>query len=190
MVDAARQLIRERGYHAMALSDVLARSSTPRGSVYHHFPGGKAQIAREVAATHARAQIEEIDRLAESAGSPADLIGLYVGRAREGLVASGYSRGCALAPLVIEGSESFDEMGDASLRAFTLIIEALAFKLIALGLDHARAQELAHAVIAAVQGALVTSRALRSVDAFVAISAMLTEHALAVTAHAAPPRLS
>lgn len=190
MVEAARQLIRERGYHAIALSDVLARSSAPRGSIYYHFPEGKAQIATEVAASHARAQVEEINRLAESARSPADLVGLYVGRAREELEASGFSRGCAIAPLVIEGGEFSDEIENASRRALTLIIEALELQLTVLGLEKAAARELANAVIAAVEGALVTSRALRGVDAFAAISVMLTERALALTTHDAPSRLS
>ena len=47
MVQAARQLIRERGYHATAFSDVLELSGAPRGSVYFHFPGGKTQLAIE-----------------------------------------------------------------------------------------------------------------------------------------------
>jgi AcrR family transcriptional regulator len=45
MVQAAKQLMRERGYNATAFSDVLKLSGAPRGSVYFHFPGGKAELA-------------------------------------------------------------------------------------------------------------------------------------------------
>jgi TetR/AcrR family transcriptional regulator, lmrAB and yxaGH operons repressor len=58
MVLAARQLIRERGYHATAISDVLERSGAPRGSVYFHFPGGKPQLAVEAAEAHAHEQVQ------------------------------------------------------------------------------------------------------------------------------------
>src|SRR6202453_1832910 len=88
MVQAARQLIRERGYHATAFSDVLELSGAPRGSVYFHFPGGKAQLAMEAAAAHAHEQVVIIDEAADSAASASELVALYVNAGREGMVAS------------------------------------------------------------------------------------------------------
>lgn len=41
MVVSAALLIRERGAHATAISDVLQHSGAPRGSAYHYFPGGR-----------------------------------------------------------------------------------------------------------------------------------------------------
>src|SRR5689334_9309655 len=69
MVQAARQLIRERGYNATAFSDVLELSGAPRGSVYFHFPGGKTQLAMEAAEAHAHEQVTLIDRAADQADS-------------------------------------------------------------------------------------------------------------------------
>src|ERR1700677_1973243 len=90
MVQAARQLIRERGYGATAFSDVLTRSGAPRGSVYFHFPGGKAQLAAEAAEAHAHEQVEIIDRAAGEAGSAAQLVERYVTLGRDGMVTAGY----------------------------------------------------------------------------------------------------
>src|SRR6201992_2367909 len=100
MVQASRQLIRERGYNATAFSDVLKLSGAPRGSVYFHFPGGKAEMAIAAAAADAQEQVEPIARAAEQAGSAAQLIEVYLDLGREGMVASGYARGCGIAPLV------------------------------------------------------------------------------------------
>ena len=47
MIASTTALIRERGVEATALSDVLEHSGAPRGSIYHHFPGGKAQLVEE-----------------------------------------------------------------------------------------------------------------------------------------------
>src|ERR1700733_9978309 len=93
MVQAARQLIRERGYHATAISDVLERSGAPRGSVYFHFPGGKPQLAMEAAEEHAHEQVAYIDRAADQADSAAGLVEVYLDLAREGMVTSDYTRG-------------------------------------------------------------------------------------------------
>src|SRR3989441_12154394 len=45
MVRSAAALIRSRGVSATSLSDVLTHSGAPRGSIYHHFPDGKRQLA-------------------------------------------------------------------------------------------------------------------------------------------------
>ena len=47
MTRSAAVLFGERGFSGTGLRDVIAHSSTPRGSIYHHFAGGKAELARE-----------------------------------------------------------------------------------------------------------------------------------------------
>ena len=47
MIRSAATLIRERGVEGTSFSDVLAHSGAPRGSIYHHFPRGKAQLVEE-----------------------------------------------------------------------------------------------------------------------------------------------
>src|SRR3989440_11061505 len=47
MIETAALVMRERGVEATSFSEVLARSGAPRGSIYHHFPGGKAQLIEE-----------------------------------------------------------------------------------------------------------------------------------------------
>src|ERR1700710_2893344 len=49
LLKGARQLLAEKGYAGMELRDVAERGKAPRGSIYHHFPGGKVQLAREAA---------------------------------------------------------------------------------------------------------------------------------------------
>src|SRR5881409_2117240 len=47
MIQSAALLFREHGVRGTAFADVLEHSGAPRGSVYHHFPGGKRQLAEE-----------------------------------------------------------------------------------------------------------------------------------------------
>src|ERR1700678_1638731 len=53
MIEAAWLLIAERGLEGMATREVLARTGAPRGSVYHHFPGGRTELI-EAALDHSR----------------------------------------------------------------------------------------------------------------------------------------
>jgi TetR/AcrR family transcriptional regulator, lmrAB and yxaGH operons repressor len=171
MVGAARELLRERGYHSMALSEVVQRGAAPRGSVYHHFPQGKAQLAAAAADVHAGEQVDVINRLGAAAATAEELAGAFVDVARDGMRDSGYGRGCAVAPLVTEVGTASDELAAASRRAYFLMVETLALRFVVLGVAEAGARELAHAVVAGVQGALVTSRALRGTEPFAAVRA-------------------
>src|SRR3954452_6007300 len=47
MIRSAAILFRENGVRGTAFADVLEHSGAPRGSVYHHFPGGKRQLGEE-----------------------------------------------------------------------------------------------------------------------------------------------
>src|SRR3954449_11326298 len=64
MVVSAALLIRERGAHSTAISDVLEHSGAPRGSAYHHFPGGRTQLlceAVDYAAEYTAARVAKTD---------------------------------------------------------------------------------------------------------------------------------
>src|SRR2546426_10055961 len=62
LLNGARQLLAEKGYAGMELRDVAARGHAPRGSIYHHFPGGKRQLAVEAAELEGREIRDLIER--------------------------------------------------------------------------------------------------------------------------------
>nr|WP_321982307.1 TetR/AcrR family transcriptional regulator [uncultured Cohaesibacter sp.] len=45
LVVAAADLLRQKGYAATGISDLLQAAGVTRGSLYHHFPGGKSDLA-------------------------------------------------------------------------------------------------------------------------------------------------
>ena len=56
MVIGAAQLLAERGLQDTSFSQVLELTGAPRGSIYHHFPGGKDELvaaAIDLAGAHA-----------------------------------------------------------------------------------------------------------------------------------------
>lgn len=46
MIESTIALLRERGAAGMTIDAVLEHSGAPRGSVYHHFPGGRRELLR------------------------------------------------------------------------------------------------------------------------------------------------
>tara|TARA_R110002049_G_scaffold307712_2_gene509078 strand:- start:50335 stop:50919 length:585 start_codon:yes stop_codon:yes gene_type:complete len=45
LIRAAGRLFRTHGYHGVGLNDILAAADAPKGSLYHHFPNGKSDLA-------------------------------------------------------------------------------------------------------------------------------------------------
>jgi len=45
LIFAAANLFSERGYHGVGLAEILSQAQAPKGSLYHHFPNGKPDLA-------------------------------------------------------------------------------------------------------------------------------------------------
>lgn len=177
MIAAARRLFREHGYFGTALSDVVAESSAPRGSLYFHFPGGKEELATEVALVHAADTIAHINRAAGTTSTAAELIATFIGLPRDEIIASGYREGCAVAPIVIETAPASVQLADTTRRGFQDVIATLAARLTEKGVPGDRAGQLALNAVTAMEGALILSRVLRSPEPFNAAIAELTASA-------------
>jgi TetR/AcrR family transcriptional regulator, lmrAB and yxaGH operons repressor len=166
MIHAAAELFRQRGYHATTFSDVVRDSGAPRGSTYFHFPGGKAELAREATA-RAGEEIEElVGQAARHAGDPASLVRALAQIMAGRLERSGYQNGCPIATMVLELAPRDAAFSAAFDSVFARWRAALTARLEPLGLAPGRAAALAGLTISALEGALVLSRAARSTEPF------------------------
>jgi TetR/AcrR family transcriptional regulator, lmrAB and yxaGH operons repressor len=184
MVDAARTLFRRNGYNATALSDVLRESGAPRGSVYYHFPGGKEELGREVAALHGADNIALVDRLANETTTADELLSALVALERDQFRASDYQEGCAVAPIVLEMASSTPALSEVARIGYEKMLVALAKRLIEKGIPADAADELAAVTLTGIQGSLVLCRALHDVQPFDALIATVTERARRLTGDA------
>jgi len=162
MVISAALLIRERGAHATAISDVLAHSGAPRGSAYHYFPGGRTQLlceAVDYAGEHVGAIISE-------AGGGLELLDTLIDKYRRQLLDSDYRAGCPIVAVSVEAGEEPDRerMGPVIERAaavFDRWSKLIAQRFVADEIPPDQAGELAALATAAIEGAIVLARVRR-----------------------------
>ncbi|WP_186241202.1 TetR/AcrR family transcriptional regulator [Mycobacterium simulans] len=162
MVVSAALLIRERGAHATAISDVLQHSGAPRGSAYHYFPGGRTQLlceAVDYAGEHVAAIINDTQPGVE-------LLDTLVDKYRQQLLGSDFRAGCPIAAVSVEAGEAADRerMAPVIERAaavFDRWCDLIAQRFIADGIPSERAKELAALVTSALEGALLLARVQR-----------------------------
>jgi TetR/AcrR family transcriptional repressor of lmrAB and yxaGH operons len=63
LLRAASDMIRRNGYDGVGLNQILGAADLPKGSLYHHFPGGKSELAQS-ATVWAAAGVERlVDRI-------------------------------------------------------------------------------------------------------------------------------
>jgi TetR/AcrR family transcriptional repressor of lmrAB and yxaGH operons len=161
MIETTARLLQHRGYHGTALSDILAESAAPRGSLYFHFPGGKDQLVIEATrAAVAEATHELRDALAQ-AKTPAQGVRAYVEAAARIMQESDYAFGCPVAPVILDATAGVTELAELCRQAFEDWLGLLRASFVAAGIPSRRAQALAVFVVSAIEGALVMARGYR-----------------------------
>ncbi|WP_236245945.1 TetR/AcrR family transcriptional regulator [Streptomyces sp. CC210A] len=164
MVDAAVDALRERGLQGMSFTDVLARSGAARGAIYHHFPGGKNQLAAEAATRHGH---EVRARLAEfGATDPMGVAAAFVDFARPVVQAAARGAGCAVAAVTVPADEDDGELCQAAATTFASWTEQLGRNLQDAGLPVPEAEEKATLLVALLEGTQVLCRASGSTEPF------------------------
>lgn len=162
LIAATRALIEAKGYHGTGLNEVITTSGAPRGSLYHHFPGGKDQLVAEALVVAGR----EVDGIVAEAASTArdsrELVSALLGALADRMVAADYAKGCPVATVALEVAATNDTLQAICDGIYTDWRRALAEALLADGHLATDVDDLAAAVLALVEGALVLARAARS----------------------------
>jgi AcrR family transcriptional regulator len=172
MVRSAAALIGTQGMNATSFSDVLADSGAPRGSIYHHFPDGKRQLAADAVAWTAEQVVSRLQ--ASTPATPADVVGNFVALFRSVFLASGGTAGCAVAGVTIDVGAGDEDLRATADRAFRSWTHLLTEQFASVGLARPRAAAAATATVAAVEGALILSRAEGSDGPLDTVAAQLT----------------
>jgi AcrR family transcriptional regulator len=163
MITSTALLIRERGAHSTAISDVLEHSGAPRGSAYHYFPGGRTQLlceAIDFASDHVAAQIA-------GATTGIDVLDAVVAGFRKQLTNSDYRAGCPVVAVAVEAGDPAKDQNAAVLeRAGAALVrwtDLITARLVDDGIAEDLARELSVFITSAIEGAIVIARATRDV---------------------------
>ena len=160
MLHSAIALMQRNGAAAVTVDAVLADSGAPRGSVYHHFSGGRDQIVSEALRNAGDMMTAMVVNGAQT--SPLEAIETFVEFWTDMLVSGDYAHGCPVVAAAVSGAESSPDLQSTVAQIFTDWHVALSESLAAWGVDPARSEPLASMVVASFEGALVLARSRRS----------------------------
>jgi TetR/AcrR family transcriptional regulator, lmrAB and yxaGH operons repressor len=164
MIEAAIDLMRSYGLSGAGINDVVQLSGAPRGSLYHHFPGGKLQMAREALALHAERMAAVIDEaLASANAGPRKVMALFEVFARR--VEEGqFQKSCPFGCVALDLDASTEELRDIVAQGFESWQALIAAHFAALG--PRASMEFAGLLLTGIEGAYVRARAEHSGQPF------------------------
>lgn len=161
LLQVATRLFQQRGYHAVGLAEILALSETPKGSLYHHFPGGKPELAEACITRITASSLAALDHASESS---ADIVGFLRQLGTESsawLERTDWRDGSLLAVIGQEQGGDDSALADAVRIAYQRIEMRLAKWLMLEGVAVARARDIAATIIASHEGAMLLARCRR-----------------------------
>ncbi len=162
LLSAMRLALATHGYHGIGLTELLKTSDTPKGVLYHHFPGGKRDLT--IATITLEATRVQIFFQSELASSKPTLWKLraWFDSAYLHLEKSEFQLGCPLAGAAHNIQEADKELRDALATAFAGIRHQLSAELISAGLNPIDSEKWAELILSTFEGGLLLARTARS----------------------------
>lgn len=157
LINLAGPLLRRQGYAATSVQQVLSEGGVGPGSLYHHFPKGKAQLAHAVVVAAGNdVNLILTKHLANHSSAASAIEGWF-----DILSASldhDARDGCPIAPIALESVNGEPELQAAAAAAYDSWVETIRERLTLAGWPAEQARETALAILSLMQGALLLSR--------------------------------
>ena len=169
MIRSAIARFAERGVQGSSFADVIAHSGAPRGSIYHHFPGGKDELVRAVLDTMTAVGPRALAPL--QGRDAAGVIDGFLDGWQQILETSDYAAGCSVLGVTVTAED--DSIRASAGGVFDTWAHELARLLRAGGVADASARPLAWTLISAAEGAVAVCRARRSMEPLDSVRAQL-----------------
>jgi AcrR family transcriptional regulator len=164
ILTATNELFRRGGYHGTSLKEVIVAAGVTTGSLYHFFPGGKAQLAAASLTDSGASYQQLFELIADDAPDVVAAFASFFDGAADTLEESDFLDVCPIGTVAREMASTDDALRHAADSVFVGWIEAAAARLRAAGVGAAAADELAVTAIAAFEGSLVLARTRRDAD--------------------------
>ena len=175
-------LLRTQGYAATGVAQIVAAAKAPFGSLYHHFPGGKVDLAAEAIRTSGAAYVALLPATFDPAPDlPAGIRAFFTAAAAH-LLETDFADACPIATVALEVASTNETLRQATADVFDGWLDYGTAYFAGRGLSAGLARKLTLALVTALEGAFVLDQATRRTEAL-AMAGDLVATWLAATDH-------
>jgi AcrR family transcriptional regulator len=151
----------ERGYVGSGLQQIVAQSGATIGSLYHFFPGGKADLAAETLRVSGAAYQALVEAVFDAAPNVVSGVQACYEGAAATLEMTDYADACPIATVALEVASSDEPLRQVTAEIFDSWLFSATSRLEAGGVAPERARQLAVLLVAALEGGFLLSRAAK-----------------------------
>ncbi|MFJ5141705.1 TetR/AcrR family transcriptional regulator [Streptomyces sp. NPDC088707] len=162
IVRATSRLMQRQGYEGTGIKQISVEAGATLGSVYHFFPGGKQELGTAAVRLGDEEFAELLAEALDAEPEPEKALVALTASLVDGLRDSDWLDGCPVTSTVVGTAKSAPGVQEAAAEAFARWRAVVARKLAASGFTETDAEELAHTVIATLEGAELASQVARS----------------------------
>ena len=174
LIEAARVLFWEKGYAATGLAEILSRAEANSGSFYHFFESKDALLRTVLESYVDLLEPHVLAPVRAAAATPLDEVFGLLASYRQRLISTSFHYGCPIGRLALELDPENVPAHDLIARNFTAWKAAVAAAVTRAALPHP--QDVATFVLTVMEGAVMQSRAHRSIAPFDACVRQLRIH--------------
>lgn len=164
LVTAMAELLRTRGYSGTSVKQVTAAARAPMGSLYHHFPEGKPQLAEAALRTSGAAYGQLIPLLMDPYDDLREAVPAAFAAAAEQIEQTGWINMCPVSTVAGEIADAEPALREVTAEVIGAWIADGTEYFTRRGLPPAAAHDLILALLSSLEGAFVLCRTLRSAE--------------------------
>ncbi|WP_344830418.1 TetR/AcrR family transcriptional regulator [Actinocorallia longicatena] len=168
IVLAMAELMRAQGYAATGVNQLTRAANAPMGSLYHHFKGGKREIAAAALRQTGAVYIQLLPLLLDPHEDLAAGIEAAFAAAAADMRDTGWANMCPVGTVAGEVADAEPRLREAAAEVMTHWVDEASAYLTGRGLSGADARDTAFALLSALEGAFVMARTLRSTEPLLA----------------------
>lgn len=118
LIREATRLFQMRGYHGVGVTEILQAARVPKGSLYHHFPGGKRQLAIATIEFLAGEVLDQLGKLRLQGHRVSAILATMAAEIAAWFDGTGHGQGSILASLAVGLGPGDEALAEALRRAF------------------------------------------------------------------------
>ena len=168
IVRAMAELLRVQGYAATGLQQLARAAQAPIGSIYHHFRGGKREVAAAALRQAGAAYIQLLPMLLDQHADLPTAIDAAFAAAADDIANTGWANMCPVATVASEIADTEPELRQVAAEVIASWADTGSRYLARRGLSQADARAAMYALLAALEGGFVLARAQRSAEPLLA----------------------
>ena len=162
------ELLRVQGYAATSLQQLARAAQAPIGSIYHHFRGGKREIAAAALRQAGAAYIQLLPMLLDQHADLAAAIDAAFAAAADDIANTGWANMCPVGTVAGEIADTEPELRQAAAEVIASWVDEGSRYLSGRGLSQTDARTAMHALLAALEGGFLLARAQHDVEPLLA----------------------